>query len=109
MANRGEERWSGSLRKFSIPGYCEMKSHTMIPKIVMTHFSGELRERAPRDPLIRARMPVTFVQYVIIPELAAELIMEDMQLGWDEALEVMEESRELGVALFPNADDRVAN
>ena len=57
----------------------------MTSEIVMIHFFDELsREKAPCDPLIRARAPVDFVLlYVIVPELAVELVMEDMQLGWD--------------------------
>ena len=78
-------------------GFCE------ISDILVTRFRDELREKALGDVLIRARVPVEFMQYVIVPEVAADMIMEDMGVDYEWALRIMEESWELGVFFFPDS------
>lgn len=110
IVDRGEDRAPITSRRNHVLGYYGMKGFAMISDILMTNFAGELRERAPYDPLIRARAPVEFVHYVIIPELAVQIVMEDMGVGsWDEARNILEESKQLGGMLFPcGSSDRIA-
>ena len=46
--------------------------------------------------------PVQFFQYVLLPETAVLLIMEDMLQTREEAIRTMRESASYGVAMFPD-------
>ena len=48
-----------------------------------------------------------FVQAVLVPELAEQLIMEDMKVSRERSREVIVESAELGELLYPDVDDKV--
>ena len=50
--------------------------------------------------------PVSFIEYVVMPEIAVSLIQEDMQVGWDEAREITEKSSKMGVTFFPDEGDQ---
>ena len=48
-----------------------------------------------------------FVQAVLVPELAEQLIAEDMKVSTAKARELIAESAELGELLYPDVDDLV--
>jgi hypothetical protein len=63
---------------------------------ITQHYSDQIRQRAKVDPLIAARDVSGFVQMVLAPELATKLIMDDMGITFEEALDILKESAELG-------------
>ncbi|KAL6307217.1 RTC4-like domain-containing protein [Sparassis latifolia] len=46
--------------------------------------------------------PTDFIQLILVPEAAVELIMEDMNQSRTDAIETLRESAEYGVAMFPD-------
>jgi len=70
-------------------------------------FSGVLRKRALEDSLIAARGHTTYLQAVLVPELAVRLIMEDMKIGEVKARDVLEESVWVGEVLNDELKDVV--
>lgn len=48
-----------------------------------------------------------FVQAVLVPELAEQLIMEDMKVSSERSREIITESADLGELLYPDVDDKV--
>ena len=48
-----------------------------------------------------------FVQAVLVPELAEQLIMEDMKVASERSRAIITESAELGELLYPDVDDTV--
>ena len=57
-----------------IPGYYGIKRVDVISGVVMNSFREDTA--GPLD--YRARSAAQFVQYVVVPEVAVEVIMEDM-------------------------------
>ncbi len=79
---------------------------------ITTDYSDELRDQATRDPIVVAA-GVTggisgFVQAVLVPELALQLVMKDMQVSELDARQIMLASAELGDLLNPEAEERVS-
>jgi hypothetical protein len=66
---------------------------------ITRQFHDTLRNNARSDKLISARDISGYIQMVLAPELAAQLIMEDMTVGQEKAREIMAESAELGELL----------
>ena len=57
------------------------------------------------DPGLAAPLtPAEFIQRILVPEAALSLIMDDMNLDRDTALETLRESNRYGVAMFPSLD-----
>jgi hypothetical protein len=52
--------------------------------------------------LIAPLSPAEFVQFVLIPEVAVRLIMQDLHLDRDEAIMTLRESSQYGVSMFPD-------
>ncbi|KAH7920529.1 hypothetical protein BV22DRAFT_1133001 [Leucogyrophana mollusca] len=52
--------------------------------------------------LIVPLTPAEFIQRILVPEAALELIMEDLCIDRDEALVTLRESAQYGVAMFPD-------
>ena len=48
-----------------------------------------------------------FVQAVLVPELAVQVILEDMNVDERQARDIIAASAELGELLHPDSDDRV--
>ena len=78
---------------------------------IIQHLSNHLREQLSKDKLAGAAGisggVSGFVQAVLVPELAEQLIMEDMQTSCEEAREIIAASAELGELLYPDVDDKV--
>lgn len=48
-----------------------------------------------------------YIQTVLVPEIAAMLIMEDMAVNQSRAIEVLEESHDIGDLMHPEPEDQV--
>lgn len=99
---------ASSMNSF-IPGYYGGKGAKIIANQLMSTFSEEIRKRAGQDKVIGAAGAGGFVQAVLVPEIAVNLIMDDLAVGEDEAGVIVEESADLGDLLFEEDDEEKAN
>jgi len=86
-------------------GYYGPRGFRIMQEAVFARFSPLLRERAVVDPLVSSRSYSLYVQAVLVPELATRLVMDDMGIGEERALEVLEESASVGELLCEDVDD----
>ncbi|OCL10668.1 hypothetical protein AOQ84DRAFT_275659, partial [Glonium stellatum] len=77
-------------------GYYGARGARVLMERVTARFAAELRRRAPADRLIAAGGVGQFVQEVLVPELVTLLIMEDMEVGEEQAREILRESGAIG-------------
>ena len=79
---------------------------------LVNHLSNELVEQSSKDKLVAAAGVSGgvsgFVQAVLVPELAEQLVMEDLKVDNLKAREIIAENAELGELLYPDVDDKVA-
>lgn len=108
IIERREDRFVNSAEKLPIPGYYGMKGFSLMSEAITEEYATELH-RHSIDPLIRARGMVSFLHYVILPEVAVDLIMEDTGKPWQQALALMEESAEVGVILHGDDSDEISD
>ncbi|VUC27827.1 unnamed protein product [Clonostachys rosea] len=78
------------------PGYYGPKGFNIMCDLLVQRFTDLLKERAVRDPVISGRGSAAFIQYVLVAELAVQLIMRDMSVEAEEARTIMEDSKALG-------------
>ena len=78
---------------------------------IIAHLSDSLRKQATKDRLVNASGisggVSGFVQAVLVPELAEQLVREDMKVSDVRAREIVNESAELGDLLNPEVDEKV--
>jgi hypothetical protein len=102
------------------PGYYGSRGLRAMSENIMAKFSPVLRRIAVTDRLVSARGVTGYVQSVLVQELAARLIQEDMAVGIEEARLVLEDSVSLGDLLneelaevvlrrLEDRDERVGN
>lgn len=80
---------------------------------ILCYLADEIREHAHRDSLVSSagvQGGVSgFVQAVLLPHLAEQLVKEDMKFTGDDCLPkaraVIEESAELGEMMWPEEED----
>ncbi|KAL2270931.1 hypothetical protein VTJ83DRAFT_302 [Remersonia thermophila] len=89
------------------PGYYGLRGLRAMTENLITEFAPLLRERAPRDRLVSARGYTTYLQSVLVPELAVRLIMEDMSVDAKEARTILAESSKVGELLNDEIADVV--
>ncbi|XPS93757.1 hypothetical protein M3J09_003098 [Ascochyta lentis] len=87
------------------PGYYGPRGRRLITESVMDLLSKEIKRC--RDPVVQTSGPATFVQAVLVPEVAIRLIMEDCRCDWDAAEERRERTFHMGVLLNEEIEDRV--
>lgn len=78
------------------PGYYGPRGLRVMSESIVKDFSSLLRKRAVEDSLVSARGYTSYVQTVMVPELAVHLIMEDMDVGRDEARNILFDSCTVG-------------
>lgn len=71
----------------------------------MATFASKLRLRAATDRLISSRGISSYVQAVLVPELATLLVMDDLKVDAEEARQVLQDSVELGNFLNEEEDE----
>jgi hypothetical protein len=99
-----------SLRKMEsnlTPGYYGSRGLNTISEHVIRRFSDLLSERSVNDSLMTKRGTTAFVQSVIVPEVAVQLIMEDLSLDDVEARDVLIESSNIGELVHEEIRDVV--
>ncbi|KAM7202174.1 RTC4-like domain containing protein [Rhypophila sp. PSN 637] len=89
------------------PGYYGIRGLRVMTDNLTYKFSGLLRERAVQDRLISARGHTAYLQTVLVPELAVQLIKEDMSVTEEKARTIMEESTTVGELLHEEVKDVV--
>ncbi|KAK4231774.1 RTC4-like domain-containing protein [Podospora fimiseda] len=89
------------------PGYYGIRGLRQMSENLIHEFSSVLRKRALEDNLIGARGYSTYLQAVLVPELAVRLIMDDMKVGEEEARKVLGESSWVGEVLHDEIADVV--
>jgi hypothetical protein len=87
------------------PGYYGPRGRRAITESVMRMLRNEIKRCV--DPVVQTSGPATFVQAVLVPEVAVRLIMEDVVCDRDEAEEVRERTWEMGVLLNEEIEDEV--
>ena len=87
------------------PGYYGPHGRRLITESVMDLLSTEIKRCT--DPVVQSSGPATFVQAVLVPEVAVRLIMEDLRIDWEDAEEVRERTFEIGALLNEEVEDRV--
>ncbi|KAK0747897.1 RTC4-like domain-containing protein [Apiosordaria backusii] len=78
------------------PGYYGIRGLRQMSENLIEEFSSVLRKRALEDGLISARGHTAYLQGVLVPELATRLVMEDMEVGEEEARGILGESSWVG-------------
>ncbi|OHW93031.1 hypothetical protein CSPAE12_08338 [Colletotrichum incanum] len=101
--NRTLLKAEGSLT----PGYYGPRGLRALSENIIGNFSSILRERAVEDRLISSRGYSSYVEAVLVPELAVQLICEDMKVETDEARMILEESKWIGDLLHEDIGDTV--
>ncbi|KAK0668277.1 RTC4-like domain-containing protein [Cercophora samala] len=89
------------------PGYYGIRGLRQMSENLIHEFSSVLRKRALEDSLVSARGYMTYLQAVLVPELATKLVMEDMDVGEAEAREILAESSSVGELLNDEIADVV--
>lgn len=98
-----EKEGGGSLT----PGYYGFRGARLMSEWLIRRFSAPLRRRAVKDRLVAARGHTTYVQSVLVPELAARLVAEDLDIGPEAARDVLRESARLGELIHEEIRDVV--
>lgn len=91
----------------STPGYYGERGFRVMQEGIFARFSKLLRKRAVEDGLVSARGYSLYVQAVLVPELAARLVMEDMGVGAEAARGILKESSWVGDLLCEDEGDVV--
>lgn len=78
------------------PGYYGPRGLTTMSDYLVREFSTELKARVLKDEVIAARGSAAFIQCVLVGELGMRLIMEDLDVGEDDAIEILEDSKSIG-------------
>ncbi|KAJ4290662.1 hypothetical protein N0V88_006410 [Collariella sp. IMI 366227] len=89
------------------PGYYGIRGLRAMTENLMGELATLLYETSLGDKLVSARGHTTYLQSVLVPELAVRLVMEDMGLGEEEAREVLRESSAVGELLNDEIPDVV--
>ncbi|KAK1467917.1 hypothetical protein CCUS01_06874 [Colletotrichum cuscutae] len=89
------------------PGYYGPRGLRAFSEHIIGRFSSILRERAVDDRLISSRGYSSYVEAVLVPELAVLLISDDMVVEAEEARSILEESKWIGDLLHEDNGDTV--
>ncbi|KAI9656447.1 MAG: hypothetical protein M1829_000406 [Trizodia sp. TS-e1964] len=87
------------------PGYYGPRGARAMMEIIMSRFSPIIREIAAKDRLISSGGVLSYVQAVLVPELAVLLIKEDMGVDNEMARSIMEASIDIGDLVNEEQDE----
>jgi hypothetical protein len=108
IVNTGKNRSLLKSNYNPAPGYYGTRGLRAITENTMRKFTPLLKRRMVVDRLMAARGFTPYVEYVVVPEVAVKLIMEDMKCGANRAREIMSESLGVGELLSEEIGDVVA-
>jgi len=87
------------------PGYYGPRGMELISEIMMKSFGMYIRNKESLMDGVNFCGGVTgFVSSVIVPEVGVRLIMDDMDVNWKEACQIMKDSVAYGNVINPNVD-----
>ncbi|KAM0332113.1 hypothetical protein ACHAQA_002385 [Verticillium albo-atrum] len=107
--SEGKERTLRKTERSLAPGYYGPRGLRIMSEHLISRFASTLRKRAVEDDIVAARGSAVFVSTVLVPELASQLIMEDMGVSVDEARTILEESIPIGDLLHEEIGDVVVD
>jgi hypothetical protein len=107
MVAAGKGRALRKMESNLTPGYYGSRGLNTISEHVIREFSELLSKRSVKDRLISKRGTTAFVQSVIVPEVAVQLIMNDMSLDDAEARDVLTDSSNMGELVHEEIRDVV--
>lgn len=97
--NAGKERSLLTTTTNLTPGYYGARGLRVISENIMRKFTPLLKKQMVQDRLMSSRGFTPYVQAVLVPELAVLLIMEDMNVGIEEARDILDDSASFGELL----------
>ncbi|KAF2647896.1 hypothetical protein K491DRAFT_578932, partial [Lophiostoma macrostomum CBS 122681] len=77
-------------------GYYGPRGRRAFMEIITLQLADVIREAVERDEVVSWGGMASFVQSVLVPEVAVQLVMQDLGVGERVAVEVLRESREVG-------------
>lgn len=88
------------------PGYYGPRGAEMIKGIVMDSMAKEIKSnKGLSDALKFCGGVMGYISSIIVPEIGVRLIMEDMDMNWDDARKIMKESSAYGNVINPVIDN----
>ncbi|KAG6054578.1 hypothetical protein E4U17_003656 [Claviceps sp. LM77 group G4] len=78
------------------PGYYGPRGFNIMCDYLVEEYGNLLKKKAVDDIVIAGRGSASFIQNVLVAELAVQMIMEDMHVPEDEAIIILEDSKMLG-------------
>ncbi|VDB91099.1 Bgt-91, partial [Blumeria graminis f. sp. tritici] len=103
--DQGKDRNLRTMTSNLIPGYYGPRGLRIISENIFREFTPLLKEYIIQDRLMAARGYTPYVQSVLVPEVAARLITEDLQITLPEARRIMAESASVGELLHEETRD----
>lgn len=98
----GQARWMRDEASMN-PGYYGPRGFNLMCDYLVSEFGEALKARAVEDGVISGRGPAAFIQTVLVAELGALLIGDDMGVDGAEARRILEESKALGEMVHDDA------
>ena len=90
------------------PGYYGPRGVELITRLVMENFADEIRNSKKLQESLRFCGGVMgYVSSVIVPEVGIRLIMEDKDIDWEKARQIMKESVAYGSVINPAVADEI--
>ncbi|CAK4023506.1 Hypothetical predicted protein [Lecanosticta acicola] len=110
-----KQSYQAEMKPGASVGYYGPRGEKLLTDHILSSLSDEIREHASKDKLVSSsgvQGGVSgFVQAVLLPHLAEQLIKEDMNFVGADSLRrargVIEESAELGETMWPEAEDKI--
>ncbi|KAG5929433.1 hypothetical protein E4U42_005900 [Claviceps africana] len=78
------------------PGYYGPRGFNIMCDYLVEEFGDLLKKKAVDDRVIAGRGSASFIQNVLVAELAVQMIREDMRVSEDKAIVILEDSKVLG-------------
>jgi len=108
--NAGEKRTLAAVSDETMasltPGYYGARGARVMMEFVLSQLAPRIRTLAGSDRLIASAGGVSgYVQSVLVPELATRLVMQDMDTSEERAMQVLEESGEIGELVNEDVDE----
>ncbi len=104
----GKDRTLMKMTSNLTPGYYGTRGLRVVSENIMKKFTPLLKKRMVQDRLMSARGFTPYVQIAVVPEVVVKLIMEDMNVGVEEARKILEDSVSVGELLNEEIRDVVS-
>jgi hypothetical protein len=88
-------------------GYYGARGRRAMMESITAQLVDVIRECNEKDPVVSFLGMANFVLRVLVPELTIELVKQDLKVGDEEAMRIIEESGEVGDVVHPEVEDVV--